>query len=104
VDEVKIDRSFVRAMNSSREAAAIVRTTIELGRTLGLRVVAEGVERADQRAALTRLGCDAAQGYHLFPPMPVDQATAAIWTALAAADAHGPAVVQLGRGRRAEDR
>jgi EAL domain-containing protein (putative c-di-GMP-specific phosphodiesterase class I) len=104
VDEVKIDRSFVRAMSSSREAAAIVRTTIELGRTLGLRVVAEGVERADQRAALTRLGCDAAQGYHLFPPMPVDQATAAIWTALAQAEANGPAVVQLGRARHAEDR
>jgi diguanylate cyclase (GGDEF)-like protein len=104
VDEVKIDRSFVRAMNTSREAAAIVRTTIELGRSLGLRVVAEGVERADQRAALTRLGCDAAQGYHLFPPMPVHQATAAIWTALAAAEAHGPAVVQLGRSRRTEDR
>jgi diguanylate cyclase (GGDEF)-like protein len=104
VDEVKIDRSFVQAMNSSREAAAIVRTTIELARSLGLRVVAEGVERADQRAALTRLGCDAAQGYHLFPPMPVDQATAAIWTALAGIEDHGPAVVRLGRGRRTEDR
>jgi diguanylate cyclase (GGDEF)-like protein len=104
VDEVKIDRSFVGAMNSSREAAAIVRTTIELARTLGLRVVAEGVERADQRAALTRLGCDAAQGYHLFAPMPVDQATTTIWAALAGAADHGPAVVRLGRARRTEDR
>jgi EAL domain-containing protein (putative c-di-GMP-specific phosphodiesterase class I) len=103
VDEVKIDRSFVQAMNSSREAAAIVRATIELGRALGLRVVAEGVEQADQRTALARLGCDAAQGYHLFPPMPVDQATAAIWAALAEAEAHGPSVVQLGRARRGED-
>jgi diguanylate cyclase (GGDEF)-like protein len=103
VHEVKIDRSFVGAMHSSKEAAAIVRTTIELARTLGLRVVAEGVERTDQRDALTRLGCDAAQGYHLFPPMPVDQATRAVWVALAAADA-GPGVVQLGRARRADDR
>jgi EAL domain-containing protein (putative c-di-GMP-specific phosphodiesterase class I) len=105
VDEVKIDRSFVRSMNSSPEAAAIVRTTIELGRTLGLRVVGEGVETADQRAALTRLGCDAAQGYHLFPPMSVDEATTAIWAALAGAEAdRGPAVVQLGRSRRTDER
>ena len=105
VDEVKIDRSFVRSMNSSPEAAAIVSATIELGRALGLRVVGEGVETADQRAALTRLGCDAAQGYHLFPPMSVDEATKAIWAALAGAEAdHGPSVVQLGRSRRTEER
>jgi diguanylate cyclase (GGDEF)-like protein len=98
VDEVKIDQSFVRQMDTSREAAAIVRTTIELARALGLRVVAEGVERADQLAALTRLGCHAAQGFHLYPPMSVPEATAAIRTALAAAG--GPGVRPL---RRAEE-
>ena len=60
-------------MMDSPKAAAIVRTTIDLARELGLRVVAEGVETADQRAALADLGCSAAQGYHFFRPMPVDK-------------------------------
>ncbi|MFI6759098.1 putative bifunctional diguanylate cyclase/phosphodiesterase [Micromonospora sp. NPDC050417] len=73
VDELKVDRSFVMAMADSPEAAAIVRSTVGLGRELGLRVVAEGVETADQRAALAELGCTAAQGYHFFRPMPSDK-------------------------------
>ena len=73
VDELKVDRSFVMRMADSPEAAAIVRTTVDLGRELGLRVVAEGVETADQRAALVELGCTAAQGYHFFKPMPSDK-------------------------------
>jgi predicted signal transduction protein with EAL and GGDEF domain len=73
VDELKVDRSFVMAMADSPEAAAIVRTTVDLGRELGLRVVAEGVETADQRAALAKLGCTSAQGYHFFKPMPSDK-------------------------------
>jgi predicted signal transduction protein with EAL and GGDEF domain len=73
VDELKVDQAFVARMIDSPEAAAIVRTTIELGRELGLRVVAEGVETADQRAALVALGCNAAQGYHFFRPMPADK-------------------------------
>ncbi|HEV2086804.1 MAG TPA: EAL domain-containing protein, partial [Cryptosporangiaceae bacterium] len=68
-DEVKIDRGFVATMHSSREAAAIVRTTIELARSLGLRVIAEGVETAGQAAVLAQLGCHGAQGYHLYPPL-----------------------------------
>lgn len=72
VDELKVDRTFVGKMTDSAEAAAIVRTTVELARELGLRVVAEGVETADQRAALTALGCTAAQGFHFFRPMPAE--------------------------------
>jgi EAL domain-containing protein (putative c-di-GMP-specific phosphodiesterase class I) len=72
VDELKVDRTFVRTMADSAEAAAIVRTTVHLARELGLRVVAEGVETADQRAALTALGCTAAQGFHFFRPMPAE--------------------------------
>jgi EAL domain-containing protein (putative c-di-GMP-specific phosphodiesterase class I) len=72
VDEVKVDRTFVRTMADSPEAAAIVRTTVELARELGLRVVAEGVETAGQRAALVALGCTAAQGFHFFKPMPAE--------------------------------
>jgi diguanylate cyclase (GGDEF)-like protein len=69
VDELKVDRTFVGKMADSAEAAAIVRTILDLARDLGLRVVAEGVETADQRAALTALGCTAAQGFHFSKPM-----------------------------------
>ncbi|NUT36301.1 MAG: bifunctional diguanylate cyclase/phosphodiesterase, partial [Hamadaea sp.] len=78
VDEVKVDRSFVRAMSDSPQAAAIVRTTVDLGRQLGLRVVAEGVETQEQRRELTALGCTAAQGFHFFRPMPSEEITAAL--------------------------
>jgi EAL domain-containing protein (putative c-di-GMP-specific phosphodiesterase class I) len=70
IDELKVDRSFVSRMADSPEAAAIVRTTVDLARQLGLRVVAEGVETAEQRAALTALDCTAAQGFFFFRPMP----------------------------------
>ena len=73
VDELKVDRSFVIRMADSPEAAAIVRTTVGLAHELGLRVVAEGVETAEQRTALAELGCTAAQGYHFFKPMPADK-------------------------------
>jgi diguanylate cyclase len=73
VDELKVDRSFVVAMIDSPQAAAIVRAIVDLARRLGMRVVAEGVETADQRAALATLGCTAAQGYHFCMPMPADK-------------------------------
>ncbi|MEU4550871.1 putative bifunctional diguanylate cyclase/phosphodiesterase [Micromonospora violae] len=73
VDELKVDRSFVIRMTDSPEAAAIVRTTVGLAHELGLRVVAEGVETAEQRMALAELGCTSAQGYHFFKPMPADK-------------------------------
>jgi diguanylate cyclase (GGDEF)-like protein len=69
VDEVKIDASFVGQMITSAEACAIVRTTIDLGRNLGVRVVAEGVETAAQHAVLVGLGCPAAQGHHITTPV-----------------------------------
>lgn len=73
VDELKVDRSFVMRMADSPKAAAVVRATVELGRELGLRVVAEGVETAEQRLALAELGCAAAQGYHFFRPMSAEK-------------------------------
>ncbi|WP_407951967.1 putative bifunctional diguanylate cyclase/phosphodiesterase [Plantactinospora sonchi] len=87
VDELKVDRSFVMKMAESPEAAAIVRTTVDLARYLGLRVVAEGVETADQRAALAELGCTAAQGYHFFRPMPSDKIVAVLRSLLDSAQA-----------------
>ncbi|WP_229399701.1 putative bifunctional diguanylate cyclase/phosphodiesterase [Micromonospora okii] len=82
VDELKVDRSFVIRMADSPEAAAIVRATVRLAHELGLRVVAEGVETAEQRLALAELGCTAAQGYHFFKPMPADKIGAVLGTLL----------------------
>jgi diguanylate cyclase (GGDEF)-like protein len=70
VDELKIDKSFVQGMEEDEDDAVIVRSTIDLGRNLGLRVVAEGVETAEAWSRLVALGCDAAQGYYLSRPVP----------------------------------
>ena len=70
VDELKIDRAFVRDLDRSTSNQAIVRTTVELGHSLGLKVVAEGIETPDVWAALLRLGCDLGQGYMISRPMP----------------------------------
>ncbi len=70
LDEIKIDRSFVMGMGSDDSDAAIVRTTIDLGRNLGLKVVAEGVETDEAYADLAALHCDVAQGFGLSRPLP----------------------------------
>jgi diguanylate cyclase (GGDEF)-like protein/PAS domain S-box-containing protein len=70
VDEIKIDRSFVTNMTLNQGNAIIVRSTIDLGRNLGLEVVAEGVETAECWDELSSLGCTAAQGYFLSRPLP----------------------------------
>jgi EAL domain-containing protein (putative c-di-GMP-specific phosphodiesterase class I) len=71
VNELKIDQSFVRDMASSADDAAIVRATIDLAHTIGISVVAEGVENAEAWNLLRSLGCDQAQGYHMGRPMPL---------------------------------
>jgi diguanylate cyclase (GGDEF)-like protein len=71
VDEVKIDRSFVHRMSAEPDDAAIVRSIIDLARTMGLNVVAEGVEDDATWEALTALGVDEIQGYVVSRPMPV---------------------------------
>jgi diguanylate cyclase (GGDEF)-like protein len=70
VNRVKIDRCFVANIGRSRDAELIVRAMIALGRSLGLEVMAEGVETEEQVAFLRREGCQAAQGYYFSPPMP----------------------------------
>jgi diguanylate cyclase (GGDEF)-like protein len=65
VDELKIDKSFILDMTSDDDDATIVRSTIELGHNLGLRLTAEGVEDAATWRALQALGCDVVQGYYL---------------------------------------
>jgi diguanylate cyclase (GGDEF)-like protein/PAS domain S-box-containing protein len=69
VDEIKIDRSFVMNMAHCEDDAVIVRSTIDLGRNLGLEVVAEGVETPEAWDRLKALGCTIAQGYYLSPPV-----------------------------------
>jgi EAL domain-containing protein (putative c-di-GMP-specific phosphodiesterase class I) len=69
VDELKIDRAFVMNLDRAAGNLAIVRTTIELGHSLGLRVVAEGIETPEAWSSLLRLGCDVAQGYIISRPM-----------------------------------
>ena len=70
VQELKIDRGFVREIVTSENDLAIVRATIELGHTMGLQVVAEGVEDEGSWQVLGALGCDQAQGYYLGRPLP----------------------------------
>jgi diguanylate cyclase (GGDEF)-like protein len=87
VDEIKIDRSFVSTMLQDQEDEAIVRSIIELARSLGLVCVAEGIEDADVYAALRRLGCDLGQGYLMARPMPTEDVV--YWVARSLSD--GPA-------------
>jgi diguanylate cyclase (GGDEF)-like protein/PAS domain S-box-containing protein len=75
VNEIKIDRSFVMNMAQSDNDAVIVRSTIDLGRNLGLQVVAEGVETEQAWDELSELGCTLAQGYYLSRPVPAAELT-----------------------------
>jgi EAL domain-containing protein (putative c-di-GMP-specific phosphodiesterase class I) len=75
VDAVKIDKSFVLGMGEDNNDGAIVRSTIDLARNLGLHVVAEGVETSDTWTELRDLGCDLAQGYLISRPIPADELT-----------------------------
>lgn len=73
VSRVKIDRSFVAGMTELDEDHAIVSSSIQLARALGVQVVAEGVETSAQHEALLALGCDRLQGYRLGRPRPVEE-------------------------------
>jgi EAL domain-containing protein (putative c-di-GMP-specific phosphodiesterase class I) len=73
VHELKIDKGFVTDMTSDVGHAAIVRSIVDLGHNLLLKVVAEGVETEDVLAELRRAGCDMAQGFFFARPMPLDR-------------------------------
>ncbi len=72
-DQLKIDQSFVRELDLSRHDAAIAKTIVTLGASLGMAVIAEGVETAVQRDLLARMGCNAYQGYFFSRPLPLAQ-------------------------------
>ncbi len=96
IGELKIDKSFVRAMGSDARNAIVVRSTIELAHNLGLRTVAEGIEDAFTFERLRALGCELAQGFHMSRPLPA--ASLMSWwdlhTARPAESAPAPAVAQ----------
>jgi diguanylate cyclase (GGDEF)-like protein len=71
VHEVKIDRSFVQGLESDPEFAPVVRSAIDMGHSLGLKVVAEGIETEESAVQLRGFGCDIAQGYWYAKPMPL---------------------------------
>ncbi|MFF2319149.1 putative bifunctional diguanylate cyclase/phosphodiesterase [Arthrobacter sp. NPDC058097] len=70
INELKLDRSFIVSMTEDPRAAALVASTINLAHSLGLTVVAEGVEDGDALDQLGRYGCDQAQGFHILRPVP----------------------------------
>jgi diguanylate cyclase (GGDEF)-like protein len=76
VDEVKIDKGFIKGLSSDPADRAVVRAVVDIAHTLGLRVVAEGVEQEDQQGILRALGVDELQGYLHARPMPAIEAAA----------------------------
>ena len=84
-DALKVDRTLVIGMLTDAGSHAIVNAVVGLAHNLGMEVVGEGVESAEHLEALTRLGCEAAQGFHLSPPLTAEAATHML-TARAAAE------------------
>ena len=72
---LKLDRSFVTHLDADHRAAAIVESTVNLAHSLGMAVVAEGVETAVVRDRLAAFGCELAQGFLFSPAVPADQVT-----------------------------
>jgi EAL domain-containing protein (putative c-di-GMP-specific phosphodiesterase class I) len=75
VQEIKIDKSFVLKLASSRSDEILVRSTIDLGHNLGLKVTAEGVEDVSSIEILRAYGCETAQGYFVSKPLPAEEFT-----------------------------
>jgi diguanylate cyclase (GGDEF)-like protein len=83
VDSLKVDKAFIDDVeDTGSDGHALIRTIISLGRTIDVRVVAEGIERPEQRRELERLGCDRGQGYLFARPMPATDLIAAFGTRL----------------------
>jgi EAL domain-containing protein (putative c-di-GMP-specific phosphodiesterase class I) len=94
--ELKIDKAFVLNITDSQRDSLLVRSTIDLGHSLGMQVTAEGVETATALSLLALMGCDAAQGYFIARPMPLHDLTEflkqSLEQALQLAPASSPAV------------
>jgi EAL domain-containing protein (putative c-di-GMP-specific phosphodiesterase class I) len=72
IDKLKVDQSFVRDISTHADDAAMVRTIITMGHNLRLKVIAEGVETAEQLAFLKEQQCDEIQGYYFSQPLAAD--------------------------------
>ena len=73
IDELKIDRSFVEDILDNEDDRALIQSIIGIGKNLGIQVLAEGTENAEQVALLTEYGCDRFQGAHFARPMPINE-------------------------------
>jgi diguanylate cyclase (GGDEF)-like protein len=73
IDTIKIDRSFIQGISTSAESTALIRTLVQLGKTLGLRTLAEGIENSEQLAVLRGEHCDSGQGYLIARPMQAEK-------------------------------
>jgi EAL domain-containing protein (putative c-di-GMP-specific phosphodiesterase class I) len=73
IDILKIAKPFVEEVGQGADRSALARAIIGLGDTLKLQTIAEGIERAEQRAALMELGCVLGQGHHFWPALPANQ-------------------------------
>jgi EAL domain-containing protein (putative c-di-GMP-specific phosphodiesterase class I) len=71
--KIKIDRSFVADLGGTSDALSIVRATIQLSKSLGMEITAEGVETAEQMHILADEGCSQVQGYHISRPVPANE-------------------------------
>ena len=79
IDTLKIDRAFVRDMAVDANDAAIVRAIVGVAKSLGLQLVAEGIESAEQLECLRRLGCECGQGFYFSPPVSAESCRAMLW-------------------------
>jgi EAL domain-containing protein (putative c-di-GMP-specific phosphodiesterase class I) len=75
VDTLKVDRSFVAGLGEDAEDTAIVRMIIELAHTLGISIIAEGVESEQQAEQLKQMGCDLGQGFHFSEPLSPEESS-----------------------------
>jgi diguanylate cyclase (GGDEF)-like protein/PAS domain S-box-containing protein len=92
---LKIDRAFVSVLGRSDEDAAVVRAILSLARTFGMEVVAEGIERPEEVAALKELGCPMGQGFYFSRPLDAEALASRIAAGLAAGRVGGPATPRL---------
>ncbi|WP_318617939.1 GGDEF and EAL domain-containing protein [Sporosarcina sp. YIM B06819] len=76
IQQIKIDRQFISHLDTDANSKAIVKTIVQLGKMLGLRTIAEGVERTEEWHALKEIGCDDIQGFYFSKPLPVDEINA----------------------------
>ena len=80
MDVLKIDQSFVQGLSAGPEESALARAIVQIGRTLKMRTVAEGIETAEEMQRLRGMGCELGQGFYLCRPVPPDEIAAMLHT------------------------